>query len=148
VASGEQAENVFQSLADVLEIGGTLGKRQGSLFLVGLAFDAELLAGAGNGEAFLVKQFLDAQNTLDIFVAVHALTGAAFDWFEVGELGLPEAQDVGGQSAEVRDFPDTEVEFFWNDDVRGSEMGAGGFVTRTQRGSRGGRHRVKVCLIF
>ena len=72
-----------------------LWEGQRGLLLVGLVLHSQVLAGAGDGETFLVKQFLDAQHAFDVLVAVHALAGAALDRLQVGELGFPEAQDVG-----------------------------------------------------
>src|SRR5215472_7694101 len=77
-----------------------------------------MLARASDGESFFVEQLLDAQHVLDVFAAIHALSGIAFDRFQQGEFSFPEAQDVGGQAAELGDFADAEVELFRNDDFR------------------------------
>ena len=71
----------------------------------------ESLAGAGNGVALVVEERLDAKGHFDIAPAKEPLAGAALVRPELGELALPEAQDVGRNLAEFRDFPDAEVEF-------------------------------------
>jgi len=53
-----------------------------------------MLARAGNGESFLVEKFFYAQHIFHIFVAIHALSGAAFHRFELGKLSFPETQDM------------------------------------------------------
>ena len=96
--------------------GGASGEGDGGLRFVGLDFGAQLLACAGDGESFFVKQLLDAENAFDVAAAIHALAGAAFDGLELGELCFPEAEHVGGQAAEGGDFADAEVEFVGDQD--------------------------------
>jgi len=78
---------------------GPIGKRQGCLLLVAFVLGAQMLARTGDGESFLIKKFFYAQDILDVFVAIHALTGAAFDRFELWKLSFPETQDIRGQTA-------------------------------------------------
>ena len=116
-AAVEDVQNFVQALADVLQFGGGVhGKRNGRLSLVGFDFRAQLLTGAGDGESFFVEQLLDVQDALDVASSIHALAGAAFDWFELGEFGFPEAEHVGGQAAEGGDFADAEIEFVGDQD--------------------------------
>ena len=78
-------------------------------FLLLLGF--EDLPGARDGVALVVEERFDAQRHFDIAFAIETLSGAAFVRFELRELALPEAQDVGGNVAEFGDFADAEVEF-------------------------------------
>src|SRR5580704_11604667 len=114
---GEQGENFAQALANVLDLGGGVRwKRDRGLRFVGFVFGAQLLAGAGDGESLFVEKLLDAENALDVALAVQALAGAAFDRFDLRKFGLPEAQHVGGQVAEGGDFADAEIKFVGDED--------------------------------
>ena len=75
-----------------------------------------MLARAGNREALLVEQLLDAQHALDVALAVHALSRAALDRLQLRELGLPEAQHVGGQMAQRGHFSDAEIKLVGDED--------------------------------
>src|SRR5579862_2561607 len=86
-----------------------------------------MLARSGNGEAFVVEERFDTQDVLDVFFAVHALSGAALYGFDLGELGFPEAQNVGGKMAQLGDFADAEVELLRDDDVIGFVVPGCGF---------------------
>jgi hypothetical protein len=92
--------------------GGELGGF-GGFFGPGLG--REGLAGAGDGVALVVEQALDAERHLDVALAVEALAGAAFVGLELRELGLPEAEDVGGDIAQLRYIANAEVELVRND---------------------------------
>ena len=89
------------------------GWARGCVFEFG--FGGEDLAGAGDGVALVVEQALDAERHLDVALAVETLAGAAFVGLELRELGLPEAQDVGGDVAELGYVPDAEVELVRDD---------------------------------
>src|ERR1039458_7668532 len=86
-------------------------ERDGGLRLVSLAFAAQLLARAGDGESLLIEQPLDVQHALDVALAVHALTRAALYRLQLRELGLPETQHVGRQVAQRGHFADAEIKF-------------------------------------
>lgn len=73
-------------------------------------FGFEDLPGSGNGVALVVEKTFDAHGHLDIAAAIETLSGAAFVGFELRELALPEAKDVGGNVAEFGNFADAEVE--------------------------------------
>jgi hypothetical protein len=85
----------------------------GGFFVFGLG--GEDGAGTGDGVALIVEEGLDAQSGFYVALAVEALAGAAFVGLELGELGLPEAQDVGGNVAELGYVADTEVELVGDD---------------------------------
>jgi len=85
----------------------------GGFFSFGLG--GEGLAGAGDGIALVVQQALDAEGHLDVALAVEALAGATFVGLKLGELSLPEAQDVGGDIAQLRYIANAEVELVRND---------------------------------
>jgi hypothetical protein len=71
---------------------------------------------------------LDAQGGLDVLAAVEALAGAALVGLELGELGLPEAQHVGGQGEQPSHVADAEVELVG--DLRASAGAVGLTVLR------------------
>jgi hypothetical protein len=81
-------------------------------------------------------------------MAIHALAGAALDRLEMGKLGLPKAQNVGRQAAELGDLSDAKIKLIRDDHVGGPEVGAGGLVAGSRRGSGSGRHRVEVVSHF
>jgi hypothetical protein len=97
--------------------------REGKLrfFLAEFAFDD--LTGAGDSVALVVEEGLDMESGLNIAAAIEALAGAAFVGFELREFALPEAKDIGGNVAELRDFADAEVELV-RDIGPGSGMGS------------------------
>ena len=76
--------------------------RRGVGWLFEFGFGGEDLAGAGDGVALIVEQALDAEGHFYVTLAVESLTGAAFVGLQLGEFGLPETQDVGGNVAEAR----------------------------------------------
>src|ERR1022692_2983088 len=128
-ARRQQAEDFAQALADGVQIGRSSGgERQRGLLLIALGFGAQVLPGAGDREAFLVKQLFDAQNALHVLAAIHALAGAALDRLKLGELGLPETQNVSRKTAQACHFADAEVEPFRDYDFSGL-----GFASRTHR---------------
>jgi len=96
---------------------GTGRKGKSGLFLVCLALVFQLRPRSRDGEAVLIQQLLDAKNVFHVAAPVHALTSAAFYGLELWKFSLPEAENVGRQSAEACDFPYTEVEFVGNDNV-------------------------------
>lgn len=75
----------------------------------------ERLAGAGDGESLLVQEALDLEDKFDVAAAVKALAGAALVGLELGELGFPEAEDVGLDGANAGDVADFEVEAVGDD---------------------------------
>jgi len=104
-------------VANAFQIGYRVtGKRQWRLVFFDLDVGAKLLTRAGDSEAFFVKKSLDAEHGFEVLTAVHALPGAAFNRLQLRKFGFPEAKNVGGKAAELRDFADAEVEFVWNDD--------------------------------
>jgi len=107
-----QIAEIFLEFAELAGVDGGRsvvdGERELRLFVSQLAF--EDLTGAGNGVALVVEEALDAERHLDVATAIETLAGAAFVGFELGELALPEAQNVGRDLAELGDFTDAEVE--------------------------------------
>ena len=88
----QDRQNFLESLADATQVRTRAPrKRKGNLLLFALGLFAHLLAGAGDGIALFVQQALDPYHVLDVTPPVHALTGAAFDGFELGKFGFPEA---------------------------------------------------------
>ena len=73
-------------------------------------FAGEHLPGAGNGVALIVQQALNAERHLHISPAIESLPGTTFIGLQLWELGLPEAQHVGLDAAQVSDLADAEVE--------------------------------------
>ena len=120
---GVKIAKIFLEFAELAGVDAQWGVVDGEselrLFLLELGF--EDLARAGNGVALVVEEILDAQGHFDVAAAIETLAGAAFVGFEVGELALPEAQDIGGNVAEFGDFADAEVEL-----VRDVRPGCGG----------------------
>src|ERR1700676_3043247 len=90
-----------------------------------------MLPRSGNGETFLIKKFLDAQNVLHIFVAIHSLAGAAFNRPKLWELSFPETQDIGGQTAKLGDFSDAEIKFVRDHHIGGLCGFGRGFIVGT-----------------
>jgi hypothetical protein len=112
---GEQGVEIAEILLEFAELAGISGwsgvvdaERELGFSLFQLAF--EYLAGSGDGVALIVEEAFDAEGHLDISAAVEALTGAAFVRLELGELALPEAEDVGWDFAQSGNLADAEVE--------------------------------------
>src|SRR5579862_5546246 len=78
-----------------------IGRRAGRV-----AFFAQMAAGAGDGEAFVVEQALDAQHGVNVFAAIEAMALRALDGLEHGELGFPVAQHEGLGVRQAADFAD------------------------------------------
>src|SRR5260370_39081308 len=74
------------------------GERQRRLITGGLAFGQQVLAGAGNGESFVIKQALGFKSGFDIISAGHAFPGAALGWLWLGKISLPAAPDINRQA--------------------------------------------------
>ena len=91
------------------------GELRGFGGVFGFGFGGEDLAGAGDGVALVVEEALDAEGHLDVALAVEALAGAALVGLELGEFGLPEAEDVGGNIAELGYIANAEVELVRDD---------------------------------
>jgi hypothetical protein len=93
----------------VVDWGRTVFDGEGKLrfFLAELAFDD--LAGAGDGVALVVEEGFDVECSFYVAATIKALASAAFVGLELRELALPEAENVGGNVAEFRDFADAEV---------------------------------------
>src|SRR5688572_3339623 len=72
--------------------------------------DLQALLGAGDREALLVEELLDAQDGLDVAPAVDALAGAVLGRGERRELGLPVAQHVRLRIGDLADLTDLEEE--------------------------------------
>src|SRR5579862_5038093 len=92
-----------------------------------------MLAGARDGETFLIQKSLDVQHRLHIFVAVHALAGTALHRLELRKFRFPKAQHVRWQVAEFGDFADPEIKFFWNHDIGRLDGLRRRFATRIRR---------------
>jgi hypothetical protein len=123
-------EGVLADLgADVLDCGDGGSREFGGedwggdgFWFGGVGFEDETCA--GDGVALVVEQGLDAEGGFYVAFTVEALASAAFVGFELGEFGLPEAEDVGGDVAEFGDVADAEVELVRNDDG----VGGNGFA--------------------
>src|SRR5208283_2865860 len=103
----EDDQNFLQALSDFLQ---TLGRplfreRQSG----GLCLGFEVLARPGDGEALVIEQLLDAKHALDVALTIHPLARAALYRFQLRELGLPEAQHIGGQAAEAGHLANAEI---------------------------------------
>jgi hypothetical protein len=72
------------------------------------------MARAGEGVAFPVDEALDFESGFDVAATVEALAGSTFAGLELGELRLPEAQDVGFYATDAGDIADFEIETVWN----------------------------------
>ena len=112
---GEQGVQVAEILVQFLELarvdtGAWAFDGQGQLRLSMFELTFEDLTGAGDGVALVVEETLDTEGHFDVAAAVETLAGAAFVRFELRKLALPEAEDVGGNVAELGDFADAEVE--------------------------------------
>jgi hypothetical protein len=114
-------------------------KRQGRLRFVGFHFRPQVLARSGDREAFLVEKLFDMQNVLDVFAAVHALSGAALYRLELGKFGFPEAQNVRRQMTETGNFTDTKIKFVGDQYVTGLHLALGrGFIAGAHQHFRNG----------
>ena len=112
---GEQRVEVaelFLELAHLLGVNcwGGAFDGEGELRLLLAEFPFDDLTGAGDGVALVVEEGLDVEGGFYVAAAIQTLAGAAFVGLELGELALPEAEDVGGNVAEFGDFSDAEVE--------------------------------------
>src|SRR5262245_43853590 len=105
----QESQNVAQLLADLLDrdLRALVHRRRRDLEQLrgrrGLALRRGRLRGelrletllrAGDREALVVEQLLDAQDRLDVASPIDALAGAVLRGSERGELGLPVAQHV------------------------------------------------------
>jgi hypothetical protein len=70
----------------------------------------EGLAGTGDGIALGVDQALDVQYEFYVAAAIEALACSALVGLELGELGLPEAKDVGFEIADASYVTNLEIE--------------------------------------
>ena len=82
----------------------------------------------GNGETFFIKKLANLKYIAHVAPPVHALSGAALDRLQLGELGFPEAQHVRRQMAEASDLADAEIEFVGDDNVAALFPFPGGFL--------------------
>src|SRR5947199_244587 len=85
------------------------GEQKWRLLLIAFTLRLQELTGAWDGETLLIKKLLNSQNILNVLAAIHPLPSAAFHGVELGELGFPKAQHVGGQVTEASHFADTEI---------------------------------------
>src|SRR5882762_6348482 len=83
---------------------------------------AEIPACARNGESFVVEQALDAEDHVDIILAVKPKAAGTFHWLEHGEFGFPVAKDERFQIRQAADFADA-VEFSLRGDLRCCAVG-------------------------
>ena len=109
---GVKIVKFFLELAE--QTGVDFGRRvvdgEGELRLLVPELGFEDLPCAWNGVALVVEEAFDTQGHLDVATTIKTLASAAFMRFELRKLAFPEAQDVGGDVAEFRDFADAEVE--------------------------------------
>jgi len=104
------------------------GEWQWRLFLIALGFGPQLLARSCYGEAFLVEELLDPQDTLNIFAPIHALAGAALYRLQLRKFRLPKTQHVRRQAAQAGNFADAKVELLRNHHLGGLGGLRGGFA--------------------
>jgi hypothetical protein len=90
---------------------------------------------AGDGVALVIEEAFDAEGHLDVAAAIESLAGAAFVGFELRELALPEAKDIGWNVTEPCDFADAEVEFVRDVGPGGGDGFADWLVLRHARNS-------------
>ena len=95
------------------------GKRQRRLFFVALMVGTQMLSRASYGESLFIKKFFYTQHVFNVFVTIHALSGAALNRLELRELGFPEPQDIRRQTTQLGNFSDPEIEFVRDDHVGG-----------------------------
>ena len=70
---------------------------------------SEVLPGAADGKTLVVQEAFDQQDPFNVGATVEALAGFGPAWFDRGELGFPEAQDIGRYPGDITDFTDTEI---------------------------------------
>jgi hypothetical protein len=132
-AGRKHGKDVAQTLSDVFQVRrGTDRERQRTLFFVAFYFFAQLLAGAGNGESFLVKQPLDMQHVFNVFAAIHSLPGTAFNRLQLRKFRLPKAQNVGWKPTEAGYFANPEIQSVRNHNVGSLTNFDGGFAAGAQ----------------
>ena len=85
-------------------------QRQTGLWIAAAVHLFESLAGAGECVSLGMNQSLDLEGEFHIAAAVEPLAGAAFVGLELGELRLPESQDLGLDLADARDVANLEIE--------------------------------------
>ncbi len=103
----KQSQDVLQLASDVRDQLVAFGSFAG-------AAARKLFAGAGDRISALVQEFFDTEDVFDILLPIDAVAGLGFLWREVGELGLPEPQDVGLDADDFADFADAEEKFVGN----------------------------------
>src|SRR5664279_4031684 len=69
-----------------------------------------MLPRTGAGEALFVKQLFNAEHVFNVSLPKHSLAGGTLHWFQLWELGLPEAQHISWKLAQRRYFSDAEIE--------------------------------------
>jgi hypothetical protein len=113
--SGEQGVEVAEILLEFAELAGIDGwsviiDTEGELRFLLFELTFEDLASTGDSVALVIEEGFDAECHLDVATTVEALAGTAFVGLELGELALPEAEDVGGDLAQPGYLADAEVE--------------------------------------
>jgi hypothetical protein len=68
----------------------------------------KMLAGASDGEAFLVEQAFDFENGFDVVATVEAVAAGTFHRLQRREFGFPVAQDEGLRSRQAAHFANAE----------------------------------------
>jgi hypothetical protein len=114
----EKVRNLLERVAEAVQLRGADGllrfcpeeERVFLLFRLGL----EDLACAGNGVTLVVEETFDAESHLHIALAIEALAGATLIGAELGELTLPETEDVGRDLAKAGYFANPEVKLVWD----------------------------------
>ena len=84
-------------------------QRQNSLLNAGARSDFERLPCASQRVAIVVHEMFDSEGEFNFAAAVEALSGAALVGLETGELGLPEAENIGFDAADAGDVADAEI---------------------------------------
>src|SRR5258708_32597787 len=83
---------------------------------------AQKPARARDGESFIVEQPLDAEDHVNVILAVEAMSAGALDRLQHGEFGFPVTQHERFEVREAADFANA-VEFFLRGDLRCCAVG-------------------------
>ena len=101
---------LFEYFEDLLEFGDNLLHKLTALRDIELGFvTGEFLAGATDGESFLVQQTFDLPDHHHIVPLVVPAIASALDGFELRKLLLPVSQHVRLYFTQIADFADREV---------------------------------------
>src|SRR5437016_3001379 len=146
--SAQRIAQIEQHLA-AQQLGLLLGVRSGRsaprVFKICRArFLAKVPAGARNREPVVVEEPLDAEDHVDIFLAVEAKAAGAFQRLEHGEFGFPVAKDERFQIRQAAHVSDTIEAFFGCGSCGGAVAWHRAFLPEGGRGYRNSVRRIPV----